>query len=53
MTGKELSDKISNLILDKKGKDLIILDLRELSDVADYYVIASGESDVHDKRSQS
>lgn len=49
MTGKELTDRISNLILDKKGKDLIILDLRELSDVADYYVIASGESDVHVK----
>ncbi|MEL6824572.1 MAG: RsfS/YbeB/iojap family protein, partial [Calditrichota bacterium] len=32
-----------------KGKDLVILYLRELSDVADYYVIASGESDVHVK----
>ncbi|MGH1362680.1 MAG: ribosome silencing factor [Calditrichia bacterium] len=47
MTGKELSDKICNLILDKKGKDLVILDLQTLSDVADYFVIASGESDVH------
>jgi ribosome-associated protein len=30
---------------DVKGKDISVLDVRSLSDVADYFVIASGRSD--------
>lgn len=34
-------------IEDRKGRDLLVLDLRGLSDAADYFVIASGTSDAH------
>ena len=34
-------------IADRKGVRLIVLDLRGLSDAADYFVIASGTSDAH------
>jgi ribosome-associated protein len=30
---------------EKKGEDIILLDIRELSDFADYFVICSGTSD--------
>jgi ribosome-associated protein len=32
---------------DHKGLDIMVLDLRELSDATDYFVVASGSSDVH------
>ncbi|MBD3232546.1 MAG: ribosome silencing factor [candidate division Zixibacteria bacterium] len=35
--------KISELALSKKAKDIKILDLRNLSDVADYFVVCSGD----------
>lgn len=34
-------------ILDLKGNDLLVLDLRGLHDAADWFVIASGTSDAH------
>jgi ribosome-associated protein len=34
-------------IEDRKGQKLVVLDLRGLSDAADYFVIASGTSDAH------
>ena len=34
-------------IEDGKGTDVLVLDLRGLSDAADYFVIASGTSDAH------
>jgi len=49
MESKELAQKISQLALDKKGNDIIILDLKKLSDVTDYFVIVSCESDIHVK----
>lgn len=32
---------------DLKGRDVLVLDLRGLSDATDYFVIASGTSDAH------
>jgi ribosome-associated protein len=32
---------------DKKAHDIIILDLKELSAITDYFVICSGESELH------
>lgn len=49
MESKELAQRISQLALDKKGNDIIILDLKKLSDVTDYFVIVSCESDIHVK----
>ncbi len=37
------------LALGKKGEDVQLLDLLELTDIADYFVIASGTSDVQVK----
>jgi ribosome-associated protein len=32
---------------DLKGRDLLVLDLRGLTDATDYFVVASGTSDAH------
>lgn len=42
---KQLAEEIGKLIDDKKGEDIVILDLRGISTIADYFVIASGNSD--------
>lgn len=49
MKPKELALKISKLILEKKGKDVLILDLKELTPITDYFVICSADSDVQVK----
>ena len=36
-----------NAIQDLKGNDVVVLDLRGLTDATDYFVIASGTSDAH------
>jgi ribosome-associated protein len=45
------SDELKNLILealdDLKGQQIVELDVRELTDVADYLIIASGTSNRH------
>lgn len=40
-----LARKIAGLCLDKKAKDVVILDVRGIASYADYVVLASGESD--------
>jgi len=35
------------LCLDLKGNDVVLLDLRRISDATDYFLIASGTSDTH------
>jgi ribosome-associated protein len=40
-----LARKIGNLLSDKKALDIIILDVRGMTSYADYFVVASGESD--------
>jgi ribosome-associated protein len=49
LTPKRLARAISKYALDKNGIDIRILDIRKLSDVADYFVICSGSVDVHVK----
>lgn len=49
MTPKRLARAISKYALDKNGIDIRILDIRKLSDVADYFVICSGSVDIHVK----
>jgi ribosome-associated protein len=43
----QLLQTIARAIDDKKGKNIIILDIRGLSQVADYFVIADGTVDRH------
>lgn len=42
---KEMAFDIANLIDDKKGEDIIMLDLQKLSVIADYFIIATGNSE--------
>lgn len=42
---KALAHKIAHLLLDKKGSDVLVLDVRGMSSYADYIVLASAESD--------
>jgi ribosome-associated protein len=40
----ELARRIADIISDKKGEDIVLLDIHELSPVADYFVICSAAS---------
>ena len=42
-------ERITNLIMEKKGEDIVILDLRKITSVADFFIIATGNSNVHVK----
>lgn len=46
-TALALAKRCRELVLAKKAEDVIILDLRAVSSVADYFVIASGTSEPH------
>lgn len=47
MTTKELAEKAAQCMLEKQARDIVILDLKGISPIADYFVIATGEVDVH------
>ena len=36
---------LTRLALEKKACDLVVMDVRELTSIADYFVICSGRSD--------
>lgn len=45
MEAKELAGQIARLGLEKKGKQIVVIDLRGLTGVTDFFVIMSAESD--------
>ncbi len=47
MDSRKLALLCRELADDKKAEEIVILDLRELSSVTDYFVIASGTSEPH------
>ncbi len=47
MDSKKLALLCREFADNKKGENIVILDVRELSSVADYFVIASGLSEPH------
>lgn len=47
LSSLELAKRIAEAALDRKANDIVILDLRGLTAVADYFVICSGTSDIH------
>jgi ribosome-associated protein len=49
LSNKALAHRAAELCLAKKGEDVMILDLRGLSSVTDFFVIASASSNVHVK----
>jgi ribosome-associated protein len=44
---KRLANRAAEIIADKLGEDIVILDLRRQSPFADYFVVASAGSTVH------
>lgn len=47
MDAKELAQLCRELADNKKAENIVVLDMREVSSIADYFVIASGTSDPH------
>lgn len=47
MDSKKLALLCRELADNKKAEDIVVLDVRKISSVADYYVIASGSSEPH------
>lgn len=45
MENRELALKAARILDDKKAKDIIIIDIREKASFADYFVLASGNSE--------
>ena len=44
METKEILNKIYNIILDKKGDDIKVIDITKVSTIADYFIIASANN---------
>ena len=49
MDTKDFADRIVQLVLSKKGYDIKILDLRKLTPIADFFIIASADSNIQVK----
>lgn len=49
MESSQLANKITDLIFNKKGYDVKILDLRNITTFTDYFVVCSGDSDTQVK----
>lgn len=49
MDSKKLVDKIVEIMQDKKAKDINIIDIHNITVIADYFVICSGTSTTHIK----
>ena len=46
---EKLAETIGETALTKKAEDVVILDIRGITSIADFFVIASGASDTHIK----
>jgi ribosome-associated protein len=46
ISAQELAREAARLTLTKRAEDVLILDLRELDGVCDYFVLATGQSEV-------
>jgi len=49
MNSEQLSELVVEALEDVKGKDIVRLDVRELTSVTDYMIVASGTSNRHVK----
>lgn len=46
MRPKTLAKKVAQLALDKKAEDIVIMDVRKLTSITDFFVVCSAESSV-------
>jgi len=49
MNSKKLADKLADLMLQKKGTGILIMDLTKLTTITDFFVICSASSDTQVK----
>ena len=49
MNSEQLSQFIAELTLEKKAEQVVIMDLREITSITDYFVVCSGDSDIQVK----
>jgi ribosome-associated protein len=49
LQGKQLADRICEIIYEKKGQDIMVIDVAELTIVAEHFVICHGSSTPHVK----
>lgn len=49
LEGYDLAKEISQLVLEKKGLDVLILDLEGMTSIADYFIVCTAESDIQVK----
>lgn len=49
MRTKTLAKRIANFTLEKKASSVLIMDLRKITDITDFFVICSADSDVQVK----
>ena len=42
-------ERILSLIQEKKGEDIVVMDLRKITSVSDFFIITTGNSNVHVK----
>ena len=47
MNGRQFAEKICNILSDKKAQEIMLIDVRGKTEVADYYVVAGGRSMTH------
>jgi ribosome-associated protein len=45
----ELAKDLARIISDKKGEEIIVFDLRDISPITDFFVIATGLSENHNR----
>jgi ribosome-associated protein len=44
---KTLARRVAEMMISKKAKDVVMLDIRGLTDIADFFVVSSADSDTH------
>ena len=49
MRTKTIANKIAQLTLTKKAHNVVLLDLRKVSDMADFFIVCSADSDIQVK----
>ncbi len=49
LSSRDLASRSADLMLDKKAREVIIMDLRGLTSVTDFFVMGTGESDMQVK----
>ena len=47
MNSQEFAEKICEILKDHKGEDIVMIDVKDKSNIADYFIIASGRSSTH------